>query len=181
MPDPEVAPGRLAIVQAFVNTAATDSQSEILATPHDLSRWLARRTLLPAGADLVEEDRRRAIEVREGIRALAMANTGASADREAVGRLDRAIREVRFQLFFDLDGSARFEPACPGVDMALAALLEIVVVTARLEETWPRLKVCANSACRRAFYDDSRNRSGIWCTKRCGDKIRGRAFRRARQ
>ena len=45
----------------------------------------------------------------------------------------------------------------------------------------PRLKVCANDACRRAFYDASRNRSRRWCDgARCGNRERVRRHRAAR-
>ncbi len=180
LPDPYPAPGDLEVIQAYVNTAGCGSQSERLATPRDLSRWLTRRTLLPAGTELTEEDRLRALEVRDGIRAYLLVNSGGKLKEDVIERLDRAISAARFQLRFDRDGTARFEPASPGVEDALGSLLEIVVVAARLDGTWPRLKLCADPACRRAFYDTAKNGGGKWCTKRCGDKIRSRLFRRRR-
>jgi len=45
----------------------------------------------------------------------------------------------------------------------------------------PRLKVCANDACRRAFYDASRNRARRWCNgARCGNRERVRRHRAGR-
>lgn len=43
---------------------------------------------------------------------------------------------------------------------------------------WRRLKVCANSACRWVFYDESRNRVRIWCDSTlCGNVMKVRRFR----
>ena len=177
-PDPRLAPGSLATVQAFLNTARSDAQSEQLSTPHRLARWLTRHTLLPASAKLTEDDRKRAIDVREGIRALVRLNVGGKIDARTLERLDSAISRARFQLRFDPDATFRFEPATPGIEDALAKLLEIVVVESRFAGLWPRLKPCANPGCGRAFYDASKSRTGRWCTKRCGDKIKARYHRR---
>lgn len=41
-----------------------------------------------------------------------------------------------------------------------------------------RLKLCANSSCRWAFQDGSRNRSKLWCSSQtCGNLTKVRAFR----
>ncbi len=178
MPDAYPAPGGLETVQAFLNTAKTDTQSEQLATPRHLARWLSRRTLLPAGAKLTDDDRKRAIEVREGIRALLRVNAGGKIDSKALERLDGAISRARFQLRFDPDASFRFEPATSGIEEPLGALLEIAVVESRVAGSWPKFKACANPDCRRAYYDATKGQTGKWCTTRCGDKIRARAQRR---
>jgi len=47
-----------------------------------------------------------------------------------------------------------------------------------VEGDWRRLKICANDACRWAFYDESRNRIRIWCdSTRCGNVMKVRRFR----
>src|SRR4051812_48202962 len=83
----EAAPGDLATVQAFVNTLDSDDgfqQFELLKEPADLERWLGERGLVERGARLRPADLRRAIEVRQALRALLLANTGAELDRGAV-------------------------------------------------------------------------------------------------
>ena len=46
----------------------------------------------------------------------------------------------------------------------------------------PRLRICANDGCRRAFYDETRNRSRRWCNSRtCGNLIRVRRHLDARR
>jgi predicted RNA-binding Zn ribbon-like protein len=55
------------------------------------------------------------------------------------------------------------------------------VALLRLDDP-PRLRVCDNDACRRAFYDETRNRSRRWCDSRtCGNLIRVRRHRDARR
>ena len=43
---------------------------------------------------------------------------------------------------------------------------------------WPRLKLCHNADCRCAFFDTSRNNSGVWHdVSTCGNTANLRAFR----
>ena len=54
-----------------------------------------------------------------------------------------------------------------------------VAVTAMLDGTWPRLKVCRN--CGWSFYDYSKNRSASWCSMQlCGNRAKTRAYRKRR-
>jgi predicted RNA-binding Zn ribbon-like protein len=47
--------------------------------------------------------------------------------------------------------------------------------------TWVRMKSCARPACRWAFYDASRNRSGVWCSMAtCGNREKGAKYRARR-
>jgi len=63
------------------------------------------------------------------------------------------------------------------VDRPIGELL-ISVTASMAAGTWPRLKVCANEECQRAFFDASRNRSGRWCSMAvCGNRMKGRSYR----
>ncbi len=56
-----------------------------------------------------------------------------------------------------------------------------IVVRAMADGSWSRIKACRNDTCRWLFYDQSRNRSGTWCTMAiCGSRMKARAYR-ARQ
>lgn len=67
------------------------------------------------------------------------------------------------------------------VDALVRELVGSWVALLRLDDP-PRLRVCANDACRRAFYDETRNRSRRWCDSRtCGNVIRVRRHREARR
>lgn len=172
------APGELELVQAFVNTATPRATAEELRGPRDLARWLSRRGLTSAAAELTDEDLRRAVAAREALRSLLWANNEGELDAGAYDRLDRAVSDARFRLRFDRDGTVRFEPVAEGLDAALGTLLEIVAAS-RLEGRWPRLKACADAECRGVYYDSSRNGKNKWCTQRCGSRIRGREYRRS--
>jgi len=171
------APGELEIVHAFVNTADRRMETERLTSPRELGNWLASRGLPSAEEELTEADLRRALAVREGLRALLAANNGAALDVKAVARLEQAA-SPRFRVSFTGDGTGRLLTDSEGLDAAFGRLLAIVLA-AQLRGEWRHLKACANPACRGAFYDFSTNHSGTWCAaRRCGNLLNARAYRR---
>jgi predicted RNA-binding Zn ribbon-like protein len=172
------APGRLELVQGFVNTVDLEGGSDALATPAELSSWLVDRELLDPGERLGEADLRRAVEVREGLRTLMQGNAGHPVPPQVVESLNAAARNARLVVRFDRGGSAALEPDAAGVEAALGRLLGIVVGSMR-DGSWDRLKACARDECRWAFYDHSKNRSGRWCVMEvCGNKEKARTYRR---
>ena len=169
----------LQIVVDFVNTADRRQGIERLSSPRALADWLAGRRLLDPGVELSAADLERALDVREGLRALLRANNGAALDTKAVRRLDRAATPSLLRVRFAEDGEMSVEPAADaGLDRALGHLIGLVY-TARRDGLWPRLKACRDGTCRKAFYDHSKNRSGKWCSmRRCGSRLHSRAYRR---
>ncbi len=174
---PTVAPGDLSLVQAFVNTVDRKVDNDELASPESLAAWLSHRRLLPREAELGRAELRRALEVREALRALLAANNGAALVNEAVERLDRAARAARHQLRFGRGGAACLEPGSASFDDALGRLLQ-VVATAQIAGRWPLMKACGDPDCLAAFFDTSKNHTGRWCTRRCGNRCNARAMRR---
>lgn len=171
------APGELRIIHAFVNTADRRMGTERLTSPRALADWLASEGLPGAGEELTEADLRRALAVREGLRALLAVNNGAALDAKAVARLEEAA-SPRFRVSFAGDGTAHLQTVSEGLDAAFGRLLAIVV-TAQHGGEWRLLKACANAACRGAFYDFTKNHTGTWCaTRRCGNLLNARAYRR---
>jgi predicted RNA-binding Zn ribbon-like protein len=74
--------------------------------------------------------------------------------------------------------AAHLAPARAGSAPALGPILA-TVYDALGSEALGRLKVCRNEGCRWAFYDTSRNRSGVWCSMAiCGNRQKGRVYRR---
>jgi predicted RNA-binding Zn ribbon-like protein len=174
------APGDLAVVERFVNTADLETGADALGDPGQLGAWM-REAGLAASDDVFDEaGRERVLAVREALRSLLLANHGEPADPEAIAVLDRAARDARVIVAFDAAGNARLAPAGRGVDGVVAGLLGIVA-RAQAEGTWSRLKACPADACGWAFYDRSRNRSRTWCTMSvCGNRAKARSYR-ARQ
>ena len=175
------APEPLHLVQRFVNSVDLEDGSEELVSPDALREWLAGRGLMHPDDPVTDGDLRRAMDVREGLRALLLANNGEDFDAAAVERLDRAASRAGLRLRFREGGCAEFEPDATGVDGALARLLA-GVAEARVDGTWERLKACPRTDCEWAFYDHSKNRSGRWCNMAvCGNVEKARAYRERRR
>ena len=173
------APGRLAFVQALLNTFwdLDGDGSETWSTPGAYGAWLRARGF--GGAAASGGDLARALELREALRALCRANHDDGDAPVALATLDRIARAVApaAALAPSLRTGA-LDPAGDGPDAACALALGIVFA-ARADGTFARLKACPHAHCGWAFYDSSRNRSGQWCSMRiCGNRTKGEAFRR---
>jgi predicted RNA-binding Zn ribbon-like protein len=177
------APGDLGLVQSFVNTSwDLDHQGEEeLRSPRELATWLSERRLLGPGATLTSADLRRALDVREGLRALLFTNNGAERDEEAIERLNRALGPTALAVRFDADAGPELSSRGRDLDAALGSLASIVAV-AQIDGSWSRLKACRGVHCGWAFYDHSRNQSGHWCSMSiCGSRSKAREYRRRRR
>jgi predicted RNA-binding Zn ribbon-like protein len=179
MANNSTAPGDLELVRSFVNTVEIepDHVDETLLDPEALRRWLVEHGLPVGDRPLREPDLRRAIEVREALRAFTLANNGHPLDPDAVGTLNELATSAPLQVSFDDKGRPHLGCMQEGIDAALAALLAIVY-RSMAEGTWPRLKGCYADSCMWAFYDHSKNRSGTWCSMAvCGNRAKARAHR----
>ena len=149
-----------------------------------LAGRLRRRGSRPAAstARRLESDLERALDLREALRALCLANHEAADVPAALAVLDviAARRRARGAALAPSLRSGALEPAGDGPDAACALALGIVFA-ARADGTFARLKACPHAHCGWAFYDSSRNRSGQWCSMRiCGNRTKGETFRRRR-
>jgi predicted RNA-binding Zn ribbon-like protein len=173
-------PQDLELVERFVNSVhmhENREDEESFASPTALRDWLAERDLITAGEEVTEGDLRRAVDVREGLRALALANNGEELDTAAVECLDRAASRAGLKVQ-SLAGSPRLEPDAAGVDGALATLLG-AVATSVADGSWPRFKACPRGCCQWVFYDNSKNRSARWCNMAsCGNVEKARRHRK---
>jgi predicted RNA-binding Zn ribbon-like protein len=183
------APGRLGLVQAFVNSFwdLDAGGADAWATLAGYRDWLAARGFAGGGRPAVgEDDRERAIALREALRGLALRHHDAvAAAAEDLAVLDalaaRAPVRLRFGGAGDAGGGARHEPAADGPDAAPALVLG-VVAEAMADGTWPRLKACPGPHCGWLFYDGSRNRSRQWCSMAiCGNRVKSATFRERRR
>jgi predicted RNA-binding Zn ribbon-like protein len=177
----KTAPDPLRLVQRFVNSVDVESGEDELADADALRDWLAERDLIAPGARLSAADLRRALDVREGLRALLMANNGLPLDAERVERLDRAAAGAAVRVRFEPGAEPRLAPEGTGVDAALGTLLAIVAGAVE-QGSWRRLKACSRDVCHWAFFDHSKNHSGRWCQMEvCGNIEKARAFRERRR
>jgi predicted RNA-binding Zn ribbon-like protein len=180
-PPQKTAPPPLVLVQRFVNSIDLESGEDELDSPAALGAWLAERDLIGARERVGEADLRRALAVREGLRALLLRNNGLDFDAAKVERLDRAAVSAGVRVSLSPDDEPTLVPAAKGVDGALARLLAIVA-GAVANGSWERLKACPREECEWAFYDHTKNRSGRWCRMDlCGNLAKARAFRERRR
>lgn len=175
------APGELEQVRGFVNTVDLEAGTEELRDPEDLRTWLVERELASPDVRVSRPDLRRAIELREALRAILAAHTdGVPASPDAARTLDEFAVRAGLELRFDDRGGARLEPVSGGVNGALGRLLA-TVHGAIADGSWSRLKACRDHACAWAFYDHTKNRSGTWCNMEvCGNRAKARSYRTRR-
>jgi predicted RNA-binding Zn ribbon-like protein len=173
------APGRLELLQRFINSYNHDFPSDWdrIGTGEKAQAWLREKRLVAPDDPISDADAARLRELREAIRAIAVANQGAQPEAGATD----VIRKAAAQLTVAVDdaGHTALEPARPGADGAAATLLGILH-EAQLSGDWPRLKGCRQ--CGYAFFDRSKNRSAAWCDMSiCGNRTKNRAYYRRRR
>lgn len=175
----KTAPGQLALIQTLVNTQygkGRRAHTE-LSSPEQLRVWLVAHGLLADDTPVTEGDLRRIFRLREELRSLLRANTKTEILASPVEELNYLASTAPLTVRFRHDGLPTLEPDIAGVDGAIARLVGIVF-TAMTDGTWTRLKACCNDPCQKAFYDTSKNRSGMWCSMAgCGSRLKARTYR----
>ena len=177
MPDYSHPSQDLDTVMKFVNTVHYEQGDieEQLDSPAALSAFIAEHRLGKAAAK--PADLRRAIDVREALRAVMLANNGGPLETDAIDVLNRTAARAKVVAAFDDNNSWRVVPATDGVDGALGRMLA-GVFRAMSDGSWERIKACGNPDCRWAFRDTSKNHTGRWCDMAtCGNRMKARAFR----
>jgi predicted RNA-binding Zn ribbon-like protein len=180
------APGGLALLQDMLNTRATMSYApDLLAGPDDAQRWLtdalgtwARVSALPAPVLLLSSSDLRSLRrLRNTLEGVILTGQGRALPPESA--LPPA--DVPVTLVPDANGWVRIVPSGRGTRW-LASALWAEVLVAQQAGVWPRLKLCNNAECRAAFFDTSRNNSGVWHdVSTCGNTANLRAFRERRR
>ncbi len=191
MPDSQP-PGSLELLEAFVNTRSIELGTDEIASPLTLAAWLAERGLLAGRARVTADSHRRALVLREGLRALVAANNrepgedgrpvaAKRADAEARRDLQGLARDL--PLMVDVTGDRpRLVPRATGPVEAALAMVLAGVADAVASGAWDRMKACRDPACRWVYFDHSRNRSRAWCSmETCGNRAKARAFRQRRR
>jgi predicted RNA-binding Zn ribbon-like protein len=175
------APGRLELLQRFVNTHNHDLPADWdrIGSAEKAQAWLREKGLIGPRERVSDAEAAGLRELREALRALVVANHGSPPPPASAATVVReAARRAPTVVALDDDGRTDLEPARPGVDGAVATLLGILH-EAQLTGRWPRLKGCRQ--CGYAFFDRSKNRSAAWCAMAiCGNRTKNRAYYRRR-
>jgi predicted RNA-binding Zn ribbon-like protein len=176
----EPAPGRLALVQAFVNTVDREHGPDLLDEPAGLADWLAARGMLDPGGEVAADDLEAARDLRDALRSLLHANNGAPEEAGARAALEAAADRAALRASLPPEGP-ELVPAQGGVDGALGRVVA-AAFAAMLDGSWPRLKACPRDVCGWAFYDRSSNASATWCSMAvCGGREKAGAYYRRRR
>lgn len=173
----------LQLMLDFVNTNDLEAGRDQLDTPERLRDWLVSRDLARPDAAADAAAHARAIAIREGIRTLGRAHNDEALDAALVRGLNQGAAQVPMTVAVRPvagDGEWSLQPAVGGIDGFLGRILA-ALARSMADGTWSRVKACRNDTCRWLFYDQSRNRSGTWCSMAvCGSRMKARAYR-ARQ
>lgn len=143
------------LVIAFLNTLDVEAGSDALADHDSFADWLDKHSL-PTCSDI-----KHARFLRDSLRE-AVTHGCAPVDAECESTLKVEIRDST--------------PVLVSTEPAGQVLVSAVKLA--MAGTWNRVKICPADDCLWAFWDDSRNRSGKWCSMAvCGNRQKTKAFR----
>ncbi|MEU9318307.1 CGNR zinc finger domain-containing protein [Streptomyces sp. NPDC048295] len=190
------APGTLGLIHDLLNTvpAGRPRTADLLADTGTAQKWVD--SALAAWADtahqpvprirLDEEDLVRLRDLRRALRDSVtppedgepVPHDGDPTPQEPVGT--PVVESAHASLGLDAAGAVHLAPRGGGAGFLIATLL-LTLWQAQNSGDRQRLKLCRNPRCAVAFYDRSRNNSGVWHDVRtCGNAANLRAHR-ARQ
>jgi predicted RNA-binding Zn ribbon-like protein len=172
------APGGLALPQGLLNTRATGSgAADLLDDPQTAQQWLTaglaewgeRTGSVPREITLTDRDVLAVRALRQRLR------------RFIAGEREGAELDVPITIVAEPDGRLRTQPTGSGIRWLESAVWGAVLMAQTLD-TLRRLKLCRNEACGSAFYDRSKNNSGVWHdVHTCGNVANLRASRARRR
>ena len=182
----EAAPGGLGFVHDLLSTASagkprrpdllTDQASAQGWLDTAMASWAAVTGQHPKGVTLSQRDTVELRRFRDTLRRQIghPADFGEEPDSGA-----RTQRLPQLAVTLRPDASGQIQAESRGSAWrAVAALALIEIYRAQVDGVWPRLKICRNERCEGAFYDRSRNNSGVWHDVRvCGNQANLRAYR----
>jgi predicted RNA-binding Zn ribbon-like protein len=172
------APGRLELLQRFINTWNHDLPADWdrLATPQSARAWLREKQLITGQSKVSATDAARLRTLREALRSLILANVTGQQDATSIQTVRTAATAGTLIVTIDDDGRAHLRARQAGVDGAIATLMGILH-EAQITGDWARLKGCRH--CGYSFFDLSKNRSATWCSMSiCGNRSKNRAYYR---
>ncbi len=174
------APGGLGLVHDFLNTVGIGEYGPDLLADTALARawaesavrtWSALRGVDAQPPALDDADLSKLRALRDTIAKMVAG--------EPPGR--RGTGSVSASFALSDTGEVRLEPAGSGWRW-LASALWTEILLSQQDDTWRRIKRCHNHQCGSAFYDRSKNNSGVWHdVKTCGNAANLRASRARRR
>ena len=180
------APGALGLAQDLLNTAPAGHEPDLLADLASARTWVSEATAQWSAATgqsvpevvLDAGDLQMLRTFRDDLREVTAGEHDGAPD---TGPAAPVLHTSAAALQLGADGSVRLHPQETG-PQALVMLILAALLEGQQAGTGRRLKTCRNPRCRVAFYDRSRNVSGVWHSVRiCGNAINLRAHRERRR
>jgi predicted RNA-binding Zn ribbon-like protein len=158
----------------FLNTVDVEEGTDVFADgPDALATWLVQNDLCRTKPRITRADLRAAIDLRRGLRGLALANNDEPPDPGDVRAAQHVVAALSFRV--DLTGAVLTADGRP-VDRALGRLVAAYLSASQRGE-WPRVRRCPADDCACVFWDYSKNASRRWCKMSvCGNRAKTRAF-----
>lgn len=162
----------------FTRFGVQHPQGDELATPDDLARWLAERSLGPprtkATLALFEE----ALRLRGALRDYLQCEP---TERRGSGPVTAALTAALAAFPLRVEMREGCGTVLKGVRKDALAGLSVIAIELHdgsVRGTLDRLKMCASDECRRVFYDRSKPATRRWCmSDLCGNRMKTRAYR----
>jgi predicted RNA-binding Zn ribbon-like protein len=171
------APEPLETVRDFINTIELDAAADPLGPDDSLAQWCKDTGLCPDADERVLADLRR---FRETLRGVLEAHAGDGEAAERWQAVAPYAARAGYKMYVTPEGQPALRPQGSGAEAVIGSVFAIVY-DAIAAGTWTRLKACRKHTCRWAFYDNSKNGSGAWCSMRvCGNRAKAER-RRARE
>ncbi|MGP4027463.1 CGNR zinc finger domain-containing protein [Actinomadura sp. 3N407] len=179
---PELPPSIRPII-AFLNTVDVEEGTDVFNEGSAaLADWLVEQGLCPSLPAVTASDLQAAIDLRRGLRGLALANTGEQPDLDDVRAAQVVLASLPFTIRLPADAnSTRTGPvlATDSGGSVSGALGQIAAayLAASVRGEWSRVRRCPAHDCAWVFWDASKNASRRWCSMRvCGNRTKVRAF-----
>jgi predicted RNA-binding Zn ribbon-like protein len=176
----KAAPGRLETVRDFINTLEFSGAADdkFVAGPDDLEKWCRESGVCPG---IEDTGLARLREFREALRLLVESHAVGGDELGLWRALEPFAEQACYKLHITSDGRPALRAQGAGADAAIAEIFAIIY-DAIGDGTWARLKACRKHSCRWAFYDRSKNGSGVWCSMRvCGNRVKAQKRRLSRK
>lgn len=165
------APGKLVVVQGFLNSWSAELDIEDFDKPATTEQWLRSAGLWDANKKVTNQDWRRILDMRDRIRRGVL-------DPSSMAALQDPRPALVFHMTFERETTPSLEPTGDACDKVLGRLLAIIY-DSMIDGSWARFKCCALDSCGWAFYDATRSRTKRWCSMRtCGSRHKAREYYR---
>jgi hypothetical protein len=152
------------LLEDLLNTLDVEGGSDVLADPDTAAAWLAS---LGRSGDIAADDLQLARDVRAALRG-------------QLGEAATPLPVVPVRVVLGEQGPELTGHGSPLVELLGDSLAEALAL--RATGQWSRVKACALESCRWVFFDESRNRSGRWCSMQgCGNRAKTAAYRARRR